>query len=256
MSQLSQRKINNALKVLAELLANQDVLQYLESSRPDSKGLSDYQEHLVALKALFEQLKEQQLIKEQQSCDSEKVIEEFPISSYLQKDLQAIALYSDGACRGNPGPGAWGCLAQNAEGVILFEAAAAHDQTTNNRMEIQGAIEGLRRVGDDFADKYAHHTDWPCLYFYCDSRYVVDGIEKWLTGWKARGWKKADKKAPENLELWQQLDQQVNRFPKLKCLWVKGHSGHPQNERCDQLANQVLDQWLAGEILEGEVLES
>ena len=80
------------------------------------------------------------------------------------------------------------------------------------------------------------------VFLYSDSKYVVDGIQKWVPGWKRRGWKKADNKAPENLDLWQELDVLVSKFDELQFKWVKGHSGHPQNEFCDQLANKSLDE--------------
>ena len=79
------------------------------------------------------------------------------------------------------------------------------------------------------------------LILFSDSKYVVDGLKSWIHGWKRRGWKKADKKVPENVELWQQLDQLVSKFKNIEYQWVKGHAGHPQNERCDQLANEALD---------------
>ncbi len=172
----------------------------------------------------------------------------FEVPELLKKSKDGgYALYSDGACRGNPGPGAWGCLAQNQNGDVLFELAAAEANTTNNRMEIKGAIEvlnGIRDILEANGEKFSKP-----LFFYCDSRYVVDGLEKWIPGWKRRSWKKSDNKPPENLELWQELDEVAASLPGLKSVWVKAHAGHPQNERCDELANQALDQALEmGEI--------
>lgn len=144
-----------------------------------------------------------------------------------------IALYSDGACRGNPGPGSWAFVAQNCVGDILQKASGVSELTTNNKMELQGAIEGL-----SFLEEHAQKFDK--VFFYTDSRYVVDGITSWVKGWKARGWKKADKKEPENLEQWKRLDELYAQYD-VKFIWVKGHAGHPQNELCDRMANEALD---------------
>lgn len=150
-----------------------------------------------------------------------------------------LALFTDGACRGNPGPGAWGALIQDPQSRILWEGSGHADQTTNNKMELSAVIEALKESENLYNEK-----GWPkdrTLLLYSDSKYVLDGLRSWVPGWKARGWKKADKKAPENLELWQELDQLSLQFPNLKLHWVKGHSGHPQNEYVDGLANQELD---------------
>lgn len=155
-------------------------------------------------------------------------------------DQNAFTLYSDGACRGNPGPGAWGALGQDETGTLLFEISGIDFKTTNNRMELEGAIKAV----ETFID-HLEENDLPLttpVFLYSDSKYVVDGLEKWVPGWKNRGWKKADKKTPENLELWQRLDALKGRVPQINLRWVKGHAGHPQNERCDQLANIALDE--------------
>lgn len=150
-----------------------------------------------------------------------------------------FSVYSDGACRGNPGPGAYGLVAQDPVGNVLFEESSETDLTTNNQMELLGAIRGLELMVRYLASKnMSQNTN---VYLFTDSRYVVDGIEKWIAGWKERGWKKADKKEPENLELWKRLDFVLAKYKNLKVLWVKGHNGHPQNEYCDQLANLCLD---------------
>ena len=109
--------------------------------------------------------------------------------------------------------------------------------TTNNRMELEGALQALEALTREDTKALSKS-----VFLYSDSKYVVDGIEKWVPGWKKRGWKKADKKEPENLALWQELDTVVGKFKKLRFQWVKGHAGHPQNEYCDQLANQALDE--------------
>ena len=144
-----------------------------------------------------------------------------------------IALYSDGACRGNPGPGSWAFIAQNHEGELVHSSSGVSKLTTNNKMELQGVIEGLLFVSDQ-------PQNFKKIFFYTDSKYVVDGITSWVKSWKRRGWKKADKKAPENLEQWQELDQLNEKF-NVEFIWVKGHAGHPQNELCDRLANEALD---------------
>ncbi|MEX0797931.1 MAG: ribonuclease HI [Bacteriovoracaceae bacterium] len=144
-----------------------------------------------------------------------------------------IAFFSDGACRGNPGPGSWAFIAQDHQGNIVQKASGVSEVTTNNKMELQGVIEGLSFL-EECPDNYQK------IYYYTDSRYVVDGITSWAPGWKRRGWKKADKKTPENLEQWKRLDELNERF-SVEFIWVKGHSGHPQNELCDQMANEALD---------------
>lgn len=146
-------------------------------------------------------------------------------------------LYSDGACRGNPGPGAYGCLLQDSNANIIFEYAQTKELTTNNQMELQGVISGIDLIKEQKNIDLSQIS----LTVITDSKYVVDGISKWVAGWKKRGWKKSDNKAPENLGQWQALDLLTQQFKKINFQWVKGHSGHPQNEYCDQLANRALD---------------
>ena len=141
-------------------------------------------------------------------------------------------LFSDGGCRGNPGPGAWGIVLQDHQGKVVYEGRQSFAHTTNNRMELSGAIRALEKAAELGAKS---------VYLVSDSKYVLDGLKSWLDGWKRRGWKKADKKPPENLELWQEIDQMREKFDVLDTLWVKGHAGHPQNERCDELVNLALD---------------
>lgn len=145
--------------------------------------------------------------------------------------------FSDGACRGNPGPGAWGSLVQTPDSEVIYEGSGVELRTTNNRMELQGAIEAL-----NFINQHPSYNESTRVVLVSDSKYVVDGINQWVPGWKKRGWKKADKKTPENVELWQQLDVIKEEMGTVAFQWVKGHSGHPQNEFCDQLANQALDE--------------
>lgn len=165
----------------------------------------------------------------------------FLLPESIKEESEAYAVYSDGACRGNPGPGAFGCFAQSVEGEVVFEKSEVFKDTTNNRMELLGVIEGLKALGKYLNDEGKSIKDYKIVVV-TDSKYVVDGLSKWMEGWKARGWKKADKKTPENVEMWQKLDLLKQRIgDNLVLEWVKGHAGHPQNERCDELANRALD---------------
>jgi ribonuclease HI len=142
--------------------------------------------------------------------------------------LKHIEIFTDGACKGNPGTGGWGALIRYK--TIEKEFYGGEKQTTNNRMELTAAIEGLKAVKD------------PCeISLTTDSQYVRKGITEWLTNWKARGWKTASKKPVKNVDLWQALDEQAARH-KVQWHWVKGHSGHRENEFADQLANRGIDE--------------
>lgn len=143
--------------------------------------------------------------------------------------MKHIHLYTDGACRGNPGKGGWGAILV-FEGIEK-ELSGGEISTTNNRMELTAAIEGLRAI------KY------PCdVTLTSDSKYLVDAIEKnWLVSWKQKNWKKADGKPVLNIDLWKALDEQLQRHT-VSFVWVKGHEGHPFNERCDTLATTFADQ--------------
>jgi ribonuclease HI len=144
--------------------------------------------------------------------------------------MKQVKIYTDGACRGNPGPGGWGVLLQFGEHEKTLSGAEA--DTTNNRMELMAAIQALMAIND------ACKID-----LYTDSQYVQKGISEWIKGWKARGWRKADKQPVKNADLWQMLDQQAVRHD-VKWHWVKGHSGHPENDRADQIANDAIDVFL------------
>ena len=136
--------------------------------------------------------------------------------------MKQIEMFTDGACSGNPGPGGWGAILRFNDTVK--ELSGGEADTTNNRMELMAAIEGLNALKE------------PCTVdLYTDSNYVRDGISKWIHGWKKNGWKTADKKPVKNGELWQGLDE-ANRRHKVTWHWVKGHAGHPENERADELA--------------------
>ncbi len=140
-----------------------------------------------------------------------------------------VVLYTDGACRGNPGPGGWGALL--VFGDIEKEISGGEDDTTNNRMELQAAISALNELKR------------PCrVDLHTDSTYVRDGITKWLPGWKKRGWKTAGKKPVKNRDLWEALEAAASRH-EIVWHWVKGHAGHDGNERADELANQGLQNW-------------
>ncbi len=153
------------------------------------------------------------------------------------KSKTAFALFSDGACRGNPGPGSWACMGQDYKGQTIFSEADFENPTTNNKMELMAATKALELLQ---AYLYEKDIEASKIILFTDSKYVIDGITSWVTNWKARGWKKADKKSPENLEYWQRLDE-IHQELKPEYRWVKGHSGHPQNEHCDALANEILD---------------
>ncbi|MCG9082902.1 ribonuclease HI [Laribacter hongkongensis] len=144
-----------------------------------------------------------------------------------QKPDTMVEIYTDGACKGNPGPGGWGALLRcQGQEKELFGGAP---DTTNNRMELQAVIEALRCLKR------------PCdIDIYTDSQYVQKGISEWITGWKARGWRTASKAPVKNADLWQMLDAEVARH-RIRWHWVKGHAGHEFNERADELANRGVD---------------
>lgn len=137
--------------------------------------------------------------------------------------MKTITLYTDGACSGNPGPGGWGAVLE-WEGHEK-ELSGGEDSTTNNRMELTAFIEAVGLLKE------------PCEIRYCsDSQYVINGLEKgWAKSWRARGWKKADKSPALNPDLWARALELAERH-RITYVWVKGHAGHPENERCDQLA--------------------
>ena len=165
--------------------------------------------------------------------------ERFPLPREVAGREGFFALFSDGACRGNPGPGAWGAMGQNGEGEVIFESSGVDFSTTNNCMELEGAIKALEEL-----ERYAKEGGIPLkrVFLFSDSKYVVDGITRWVRGWKARDWRKVDKSPVMNGELWRSLDAVKNRFRHLEFRWVRGHAGHPQNEHVDKLANKALDE--------------
>ena len=139
-----------------------------------------------------------------------------------------IEIYTDGACSGNPGPGGWGAvLRYNGHEKEIF---GGEPETTNNRMEMMAVIEALAVIKNK---KPVH--------LYTDSKYVMDGVNQWLAGWKARGWKTAAKKPVKNQDLWERIDLALQGH-HVTFFWVKGHAGHPENERADELARQGIPQ--------------
>lgn len=138
-------------------------------------------------------------------------------------DLKKIQIYTDGACSGNPGPGGWGAILEY--GGTSKELCGGEPQTTNNRMELTAVIASLSALKE------------PCaVNLTSDSKYVIDAIQKgWLQNWKRKGWKKSDGKPVLNVDLWEQLLPLLERH-QVHFTWVQGHTGHPQNERCDELA--------------------
>ncbi len=146
--------------------------------------------------------------------------------------MSGVELYTDGACRGNPGPGGWGALL--IAGEQRKEIYGAEPQTTNNRMELTAAIEGLLALKRRCQVR-----------LYTDSKYVMHGITEWLPGWKARGWRTAGRTAVKNQDLWQRLDLAV-QSQDVEWHWVRGHAGTAGNERADALANLAIDRLLKG----------
>ncbi|HEX5055962.1 MAG TPA: ribonuclease HI [Gammaproteobacteria bacterium] len=147
--------------------------------------------------------------------------------------MSHVEIFTDGACRGNPGPGGWGALLRYKDSEK--ELYGAELNTTNNRMELLAAIRALEELKH------------PCkVTVTTDSNYVKKGITEWLQSWKQRGWKTAGKTPVQNVELWQRLEQAVSRHEHVEWKWVRGHSGHIENERADQLANRAIDELLEG----------
>ncbi len=135
-----------------------------------------------------------------------------------------VELHTDGACSGNPGPGGWAFILKHPASGKSIERSGAEAQTTNNRMELMAVIEGLATL-----------TRPSSVQLFSDSEYVLKGMREWLKGWKARGWRTAAKQPVKNADLWQRLDELASEHT-LTYHWVRGHSEHPENERCDQLA--------------------
>ena len=145
----------------------------------------------------------------------------------MSKDNNIVHIFTDGACKGNPGPGGWGAIMKYGDHVKELNGYSS--KTTNNIMEITAVIEALKSLTR------------PCaIILTTDSNYVKDGITQWIHNWKKKGWKTANKKPVKNKECWLQLDVEVQRH-QIEWKWVKGHSGHPENERADELANEAVE---------------
>lgn len=141
---------------------------------------------------------------------------------------EKVKIYTDGACRGNPGPGGWGVKIEFAGAEKLLHGGERN--TTNNRMELTAAIEGLKALNRKCE-----------IILITDSKYVMQGLTQWMAGWKKNGWKTANRKPVKNVDLWKMLDQMVSEH-NVEWQWVKGHSGHPGNEVADALANKGIDE--------------
>jgi len=152
-----------------------------------------------------------------------------------RKDADRVLLYTDGACAGNPGPGGWGAILVHASSGRRQEISGASRATTDNRMELTAVIEGLRRL------RRASDVD-----IYSDSRYVVEGMSTWIHNWIRRGWMTSAKKPVLNEDLWRTLLDLVQGQKDVRFHWVRGHAGHRENERCDRLAVEALQELLDG----------
>ncbi len=145
-----------------------------------------------------------------------------------------VELYTDGACSGNPGPGGWAFILKHPASGKELERSGGEAQTTNNRMELRAAIEGLSALSrESLVDLFS------------DSQYVLNGLKEWIHSWKKRGWKTADKKPVKNEDLWRTLDELRSRH-EVRFHWVRGHNDHPENERCDRLAVEARDRAAGG----------
>lgn len=141
--------------------------------------------------------------------------------------MKRVEIFTDGACKGNPGPGGWGALLRMGQHEKELSGSDAH--TTNNRMELTAAIRALQALIE------------PCeVVLHTDSKYVMDGMTRWVEGWKRNGWKTAGKKPVQNAELWHELIE-VAQHHQIEWIWVRGHNGHPENERVDQLASAAAE---------------
>ncbi|MGH9340981.1 MAG: ribonuclease HI [Acidobacteriota bacterium] len=148
-----------------------------------------------------------------------------------------VVLYTDGACSGNPGPGGWAFILKHPASGKVLECSGADPLTTNNKMELQALIEGLKKLKQP-----------ACVHVVTDSSYVQKGITEWIAGWKRRGWKRKTSNGYEpvkNVELWTELDELVDKQRQISFELVKGHVGHPENERCDELAVQAYKELMS-----------
>ena len=144
--------------------------------------------------------------------------------------MKQVEIFTDGACSGNPGPGGWGAILRYGKAEKEISGGSAN--TTNNKMELTAVIEALKLLKEPCAVK-----------LYSDSKYVCDGLSLgWARGWKKRGWKKSDNKPALNVELWDEL-LKLDDIHKIEVIWIKGHAGHPENERCDAMAVEAIKKY-------------
>lgn len=155
------------------------------------------------------------------------------LNDFIKNSVMSVKIYTDGACRGNPGPGGWGALLRYKGQEKTIKGA--EELTTNNRMELTAAIKALESL------KRSCEID-----LYTDSQYLRQGMLSWLQNWKARGWKNSQRQAVKNADLWKILDE-LNEQHTIHWHWVKGHSNHPENDRADALANEAIDELIIKE---------
>lgn len=203
------------------------IQKWLQTNFPESQALKDA---FSTIELAIESVEESALASDGP----------LPAPAEIYGEPATLALYSDGGCRGNPGPGAFAYVIQENNGAIFAEGVEFESLTTNNKMELSGPLHGLKELMSLLPQK-GRDPRLTKIKVMTDSKYVVEGMKSWVEGWKARGWKKADNKAPENLELWQDLDLMRHQFMQVEWMWIKGHAGHPQNEYCDRKANEVMD---------------
>jgi len=171
-----------------------------------------------------------------ENANSDNQLTENNSDTANESNKEFFYIYSDGGCRGNPGPGAYGFVIKDHQKNLVKEDSGYFPNSTNNKMEMMACIKGLDYLSKNFDLSKLNVT------LISDSQYLLKGMKEWMIGWKKRGWKKSDKKEPENLNLWKQLDQFKTDIKTVEYEWVKGHSGHAENERCDELVNICLDQ--------------
>ena len=140
--------------------------------------------------------------------------------------MKSVEIFTDGGCKGNPGPGGYGCIIR--DGDYVLELKGSHLQTTNNIMEMTAAIVALKKLSEPHQ-----------VILSTDSQYLVKGMTEWINGWIKKGWKTASRQPVKNKELWQELNN-LSKKHEITWIWVKGHAGHLENERCDQLANEAM----------------
>lgn len=142
-----------------------------------------------------------------------------------------VHLFTDGACSGNPGPGGWAFILRHRDTGREIERAGGEARTTNNRMELTAVIEGLSTL------KHPSRVE-----LFSDSRYVLNGLDEWMDGWKTKGWTRSGRKPVLNVDLWQTLDD-LRHVHEIHCHWIRGHQGHPENERADRLAVEQIERF-------------